>query len=99
MPGLIHEINSPEEAIQYALDNPDRVTGDILWALMRLQSECACRRQTCLADMKKGRLKNIAFQVGGGVAGGAVAMYSLWVIHQENILAAIAEYVKRKMGS
>ena len=99
MSGLVHEINSPEAAATYVKENPERAAGDMLWAIMQIQKNCACRLNPCKAEQKKGRLKNLAIQIGSSFAGGAAALYGIWVIHKENILAAVAEYLKGKMGS
>ena len=99
MPGLIEEINSQEEAIRYAQEDPDKALGVVIWNLMLLKKQCTCRLASCRAEQKQSRLKNVAIQIGGSFAGGAAVLYGIWVVHKENILAAVAEYVKRKMGS
>jgi hypothetical protein len=98
MPGLLHEISTPEAAAQYAKAHPVQAIGDMLWAILSIQRNCECRMADCKAAVKQSRLKNVAMQVAGGVAGGAAAAYGLWIVHRDNIIAAISEYLRNKIN-
>ncbi|MDA8113519.1 MAG: hypothetical protein M0Z43_02165 [Acidithiobacillus sp.] len=87
MSGLIEEITSQEQAIEYARQDPNKAIGVLIWNY--LQSE-----QKHRSDLKKNRLKNIACQTGGGVFGGAVAVWCYLHLHMTELVAAVRESIK-----
>jgi len=93
MTGLILEIRSQEDAIEYARKDPDEALGVAIWTLIKLEENCTCRPAVCEAKLRKSRLKNIALQFSGGLVGGASAVWAMFLVF-EKYVKAIKDLVK-----
>jgi len=89
MAGLTEEIESQEDAIRYAQDNPNKALGVVIWNLIEVKNQCSCRLKTCRNESKKNRLKNLALQTGGGIVGGAVSVWVYMQLHWSDLVQAL----------
>ena len=95
MSGLTEEINSREEAENFARSNPpEKVLGLLIWNMMLMQ-----RRHE--KQIKAYRAKNAFLQTVGGAVGGAATAWGIWIVGKAYILGCVKdqaiEYIKTYM--
>lgn len=91
MSGLEIEIRSEEDAVRYVQENPDKALGRLIWNHIQFKAKYE-------ADSNRRWVRNTFLQAGGGAAGGAAAVYAIWLAAKDYIIVAVAEYL-RKAGS
>ena len=91
MSGLEVEILSEEDAVKYVQENPNKALGRLIWNHIQFKEKYE-------SDSRRRWLRNTFMQTGGGMAGGAAAVYALWLAAKDYIVIAVAEYL-RKAGS
>jgi len=99
MTGLTVEITTKEDAERFVRDNDAEVVlALLLYNQILQQRQCECRLDACQSERKRSRIKNAAMQVSGGMTGGAVALYAIWLAARDYIVAAVAEYLRKAGG-
>lgn len=94
MSGLTEEINTREQAEDFARSNPpEKVLGLLIWNMMLMQKTCDCRLKTCRTEQKKSRTKNAVLQTVGGAIGGAATAWGIWITGKAYFLASVRDQV------